>query len=238
MKSTGLFGKNSGRVGGVVYSTYRGEQIVRAYQPKVKNPNTARQVAQRAKFKLVSQVGASLRKEINLSFVPSVANQSSRNAFIKAMLKKTTYSRNQAILPIEDIILTNSRINALSEVEITQTGFDAKISNEFSINAKVHAVQIGYATGGEIVILGAFDAEITENDGELRVFNDGNFVNNPEYSNQRILLFVFEPNSNSTTIYDDYQVLNNEATLEDMLKLYSGNIRYSATFNGLIPRNV
>lgn len=238
MKSTGLFGKNSGRVGGVVYSNYRGEQVVRSYQPKVSNPSTPKQVAQRAKFKLVSQVSASLRREINLSFVPSVAKESPRNAFVKAMLKKTTYRNNQASLPIEEIVLTNSRLNAISGVEITPSGFTAKISNDFTKNAKVHAVQIGYAVGGEIVILGGFDVQIQEDNGRLEIFDDGNFVNAPAYSNQRLLFFVYEPNANSSTIYDDYQVLDNEATLEDVLRLYSGNIRYSATYNGLIPRNV
>lgn len=238
MKSTGLFGKNSGRVGGVVYSTYRGEQVVRSYQPKVNNPNTPRQIEQRAKFKLVSQVSASLSREIKLSFVPSVANESPRNAFVKAMLKKTTYERNQASLPIEEIVLTNSRINAISNVEITPSGFTAKISNDFTANAKIHAVQIGYAPEGEIVILGGFDVELREEDGQLEVFDDGNFVHAPTYSNQRLLFFVYEPNANSSTIYEDYQVMQDNATLEDVLKLYSRNIRYSATFNGLIPRNV
>lgn len=60
MKLNGIFGKGSGKVGSSVFAISGGEQIVRQYNPQVSNPNTDAQVAQRAKFKLLSQLAADM----------------------------------------------------------------------------------------------------------------------------------------------------------------------------------
>lgn len=49
-------GQFSGKVGGVVFAVYNGEQIVRQYQPKVLNPKSSRQQLQRAKGNLVGRI--------------------------------------------------------------------------------------------------------------------------------------------------------------------------------------
>lgn len=240
MKSTGLFGKNSGRVGGVVYSTYRGEQIVRAYQPKVKNPNTKKQIEQRAKFKLVTQVAASLGKELKMSFVPTVQKESPRNSFIKAMLKKTTYSNNQASLPIEDIILTNSSVNGFMQFNVTQQMIMGVLSSGYTSLARVRIVFLGYNDGGEIVPITTMDKQVTE-----AVSDDGvtlSFTAQPPaiqgYTNIRALAYVYEPQASEGASYEDYEVLEEEATLNDALRIFSGRINYSQTSNVLVPQNV
>lgn len=243
MKSTGLFGKNSGRVGGVVYSNYRGEQIVRAYQPKVSNPNTMGQVAQRAKFKLVSQVGASLGREIKMSFVPSVAKESPRNAFVKAMLKKTTYSNNEASLPIEDIVLTNSRESGFLSLSATNQAITGVISPSYSTNAKVKVVVIAYNSGGEISLIGSIEPTLTLSEEGVLGFTEvlGFMVEPPSiqgYTNMRVLAYVYEPDTTAGTNYEDYEVLEEEATLQDVLKVFAGRVNFSATENILIPQNV
>ena len=239
MKSTGLFGKNSGRVGGVVYSNYRGEQVVRTYQPKVFNPNSARQVAQRAKFKLVSQVSASLAREINLSFVPSVAKESNRNAFVKAMLKKTVYNNNQAALPIEDIMLTNSRVNGFSSITATSQQISGVLTSGYTVNARVKIVVIGYNDGGEIILLASQEAVPTTLGSEgLLSFNIEAPSDIIGYTNIRALVYVYEPDMTSGTTYEDYEVLSDEATLGDVLRIFSGRVSFSETQNLLVPRNV
>ena len=50
--------KGSGKLGNIVCSTVAGETIARDYNPEVSNPNTETQVAQRAKFKLMSQLSS------------------------------------------------------------------------------------------------------------------------------------------------------------------------------------
>lgn len=49
-------GQFSGKVGGVVFAVYNGEQIVRQYQPKVMNPKSRGQQLQRAKGNLVGRI--------------------------------------------------------------------------------------------------------------------------------------------------------------------------------------
>lgn len=49
-------GQFSGKVGGVIFAVYNGEQIVRQYQPKVSNPKSRKQQLQRAKGNLVGRI--------------------------------------------------------------------------------------------------------------------------------------------------------------------------------------
>lgn len=54
----GIFSKLKGKLAGVVFQQYEGMQVGKEYQPNVKNPNTAKQIAVRASFKLASQLTA------------------------------------------------------------------------------------------------------------------------------------------------------------------------------------
>ena len=236
MKSTGLFGKNSGRVGGVVYSNYRGEQVVRAYQPKVSNPNSAKQIAQRAKFKLVSQVGASLGKEIKMSYIPNVAKENPRNAFVKDMLKKTIYANNKATLPIEDIVLTNSKVSGFVFLQATNQQISGQLHQDAGSLATVRVVFIGYNEGGDISVLSVQEKSIA-NQGELKAIT----IQVPSiqgYTNIRALAYVYEPDTTSGTSYEDYEVLGDQATLQEVLRVFSGRVIFSATENISIPQNV
>lgn len=238
MKSTGLFGKNSGRVGGVVYSNYRGEQIVRSYQPKVNNPNTKKQVEQRTKFKLASQVAASLSREINLSYVSLERNLTARNAWMREILKKITYDRF-AVLAIEDIVLTNSRVVAIQDINATSTRVSGTITG-FSANARVRLVQIAYNAESEIVILATAETDVSVEDEDTMElsFAIAVPVSTNQYSSQRALLYVYEADENARQIYGDYYTLDNEAILDDYKRFYSSQLRYSQTINVVLPQNV
>lgn len=54
----GIFSKLKGKLAGVVFQQYEGMQVGKEYQPNVKNPNTEKQIAVRASFKLASQLTA------------------------------------------------------------------------------------------------------------------------------------------------------------------------------------
>lgn len=244
MKSTGLFGKNRGRVGGVVYSNFRGEQIVRTYQPKVANPNTIGQIAQRAKFKLVSQVGASLSKQIDLSFIPAVNNQSPRNAWLSKMLKKAVYSsmNKEATLPIDDIVLTNSTTNGFMIVQYDNQSVQGALTSGWSEQAKVRMVRIAYNSGGELVVLDEQEVGVTSTttQGVTQVgFESEPWLDlSSQYRTTRILVFAYEPKNVTGVSYGDYSINEDKATLEDMRSFYQRNIRFSETFNLVVPSNV
>lgn len=61
----GPLSRAKGKLGGVVYQQYEGMQISREYQPVVKNPQSTKQVENRAKFKLASQVVAQFKEVLN-----------------------------------------------------------------------------------------------------------------------------------------------------------------------------
>lgn len=93
MKLNGIFGKGSGKVGSSVFAVSGGEQIVRQYNPNVSNPSTEAQVAQRAKFKLMSQIAADLA---NVIVIPKEGLRSSRNSFVSKNIALTTFFGNRA----------------------------------------------------------------------------------------------------------------------------------------------
>lgn len=101
---TGMAGKGSGKLGSQVYSSVMGQQVVRAYQPNVANPNTTLQVNVRARFKLMSQLSA--------VFAPILAyrrkgSTSARNLFVKRNFDATSGNDGQAIISLENIQITS-----------------------------------------------------------------------------------------------------------------------------------
>ena len=106
MKLNGIFGTGSGKTGNAVFATSAGKQIVRTYQPKVSNPNTDAQIAQRAKFKLLSQLAAAMAPVIA---IPKKELVSARNRFVKINTPLTSFSEGNATIFMEDIQLTDSQ---------------------------------------------------------------------------------------------------------------------------------
>ena len=83
-KGSLFFGHASGKLGQVVLSTVKGQQIARAWQPKVANPKTSQQQLQRAKF--ANSVKFFKRAQQNLfkfAFEDKRKNESDYNAFMR-----------------------------------------------------------------------------------------------------------------------------------------------------------
>lgn len=108
MKLNGIFGTGSGKTGNAVFATSAGKQIVRTYQPKVTNPNTDAQIAQRAKFKLLSQLAAAMAPVI---VIPKSGLVSARNRFVTKNFPFTTYANDKASIELTAIQLTDSNIS-------------------------------------------------------------------------------------------------------------------------------
>lgn len=97
-KGSLFFGNASGKLGQVVLSTVKGQQIARAWQPKVANPKTSQQQLQRAKF--ANAVKFFRRAQQNLfkfAFEDKRKNESDYNAFMRhnvvssAVLDRSAY---------------------------------------------------------------------------------------------------------------------------------------------------
>lgn len=82
----GLTGKLSGKMGSAVFRVRNGAQVVTQYNPIVKNPDSAGQQEARAKFKLLSQLGAIMESGFGTMAVTKRAGKSAptqRNAFMQ-----------------------------------------------------------------------------------------------------------------------------------------------------------
>lgn len=102
-KQTSLFGKISGKLGAVVFSTSGGETISREYNPHVANPNTDAQINQRARMKLMSQLSACLAPVIAMQKDGLV---SVRNKFVKRNFESCYSVNGQAQISYENVQLT------------------------------------------------------------------------------------------------------------------------------------
>ena len=106
-KQTSLFGKISGKLGAVVFSTSGGETISREYNPNVANPSTDAQVNQRARMKLMSQLSASLAPCIAMTKDGLV---SKRNKFVKKNFENSYALNGTAQVTYENLQLTEGNL--------------------------------------------------------------------------------------------------------------------------------
>lgn len=102
-KVTSLYGKTTGKIGSIVFSTSGGETIAREYNPHVANPNTQAQVDQRARMKLMSQLSAALAPVIAMTKEGLV---SKRNKFVKRNFANSYASQGVAQISYENVQLT------------------------------------------------------------------------------------------------------------------------------------
>jgi hypothetical protein len=125
-------GQFSGKVGGVIFAVYNGEQIVRQYQPKVSNPKSSGQQLQRAKGNLVGRIsqivpyqilqgmGSNrrerranfLRKALNLASASPVADNL-RNVSATLLDENFIFSQG-AVLPTIGATAATATANAVS----------------------------------------------------------------------------------------------------------------------------
>lgn len=132
MKLNGLLGTGSGKLGTSVFTTVKGTQIVRQHQPVVTNPSTKLQVAQRSRFKLVSQIAASMAGVIA---IPRIGLTSSRNLFIKKNMPAVLGDVEGAQVSYEKLQLTNGTA-ALPDIVVYRT------SGELSLKLASNASQM------------------------------------------------------------------------------------------------
>lgn len=141
MKLYGLFGKGSGKLGSSVFAISSGEQIVREYNPVVENPNTPAQVEQRAKFKLLSQLAASLASII---VIPKNGLVSSRNRFIGYNMPAVSYTNGTASVELEKLTITGGarHIPGVTIATAGAIGFTVNLQGapESSVSAVVYCV--------------------------------------------------------------------------------------------------
>lgn len=106
-KVTSLYGKTTGKIGSIVFSTSGGETIAREYNPHVANPNTMAQVNQRARMKLMSQISATLSPVIAMT---KEGLTSRRNKFVSKNFENSYALNGVAQISYENLQLTEGSV--------------------------------------------------------------------------------------------------------------------------------
>lgn len=155
-KLQGITGGLSGKMGSAVFRQRGGQTIATQYQPIVKNPNSVGQQAQRARFKLMSQLAAIMAPGFGTMSVTKRASKgkpSQRNAFTQLnfpLVEITSDDQEMtAKIPMEQVKLTSSFRNlpplslgyGQGSITIDMEGISADV-------ATVRFVVIGYTGEG------------------------------------------------------------------------------------------
>lgn len=138
MKLSGILGTGSGKLGSSVFSVSGGQQVVRQYQPQVSNPSTDAQVQQRAKLKLLSQLGAALQPAIAIRKQGLV---SPRNRFSSVNYQFTYTDNNIANIELGDIQLTDASY-PLAGFSVTRSGTSIHFELEESQSETIDEIMV------------------------------------------------------------------------------------------------
>lgn len=218
-KVTSLNGKVTGKIGGVVYSTSAGAIIAREYNPNVANPNTSKQVDQRAKMKLMSQIAAALAPVI---VIPKEGLKSSRNLFIKKNFDQASAHEGIAQITYENVQLTNGNagIPAIYATRFPESGVQIQLAERCDASI-TRVVYIMYKKTSEAT-LQYVQSVIAEAAGDA-----GTFPATMLYVEGDLVLFCYgmkDLNTKATAKYSNYGVHN----AEDIAQLaMSRTISYS-----------
>ena len=183
MKLNGLLGTGSGKLGTSVFTTVKGVQIVRQHQPTVTNPSTNLQVAQRSRFKLVSQLAASMADVIA---IPRIGLTSSRNLFIKKNMPAVIGDAEGAKVSYEKLQLTNGTATLPAIVATRSSGnLTLKLASNASgiVNRVIYCIftkdSLGQLMLNNSAIVsvagedGSFKMQITDIAGDLAIYAYG-----------------------------------------------------------------
>lgn len=169
MKLQGFVGKGSGKLGASVWAVRKGVQVVRQYTSNVTNPNTPAQAGQRAKFKLLTQLGAIVAGD-GMFFRNIKPGESMRNVFMRANMPAVTLSPtgNVALLNVGQVVLTDGLRPAPSATFNRTSG---TLSVDLSAAAVSDIMGIGYAviTMPEVGRVIGYSARAEKTEGETSI---------------------------------------------------------------------
>ena len=141
-KVTSLYGKTTGKIGSIVFSTSGGETIAREYNPHVANPNTSAQIDQRARMKLMSQISASLAP--SLAYTKS-GLVSARNKFVKRNFESSYALNGIAQCSYENLQLTEGNLGLPAiVVSASQGGNDRELTFGFMEEPSANISRVVY----------------------------------------------------------------------------------------------
>lgn len=198
-KGNMFIGNGSGKVGNLVVATRAGEQITRVYQPRVANPKSFSQMAQRAKFaNAIKFYKKAVQNFFKFAFEDKKKAESDYNAFMRHNIMNSTLlvkgNVDDAYFPAIGRwqMSSGSLPNAFS-IEKTDTSGFAFINDGIKANATIGDISSallgqGFHTG-DIVTFVLITSPVTYLDFDLTNLYDSG-LKQPEWL---IVQFAIEP---------------------------------------------
>lgn len=141
----GPLSRAKGKLGGVVYQQYEGMQISREYQPNVKNPQSEKQVINRADFKLASQTVAMFKEVFNARLGKiSIYTRTRRGVALETLKRIATDDGNNG----RQINFTDA-VSAINARSLTEYGAPTVTNNAgtLEVNAPADSQILGVIAG-------------------------------------------------------------------------------------------
>lgn len=211
MKLQGFL-KGVGKIENIVVSQMGGVSIARAYQPNVSNPKTEKQVDQRARLKLASQIAAAMSPVIA---IPKNGLVSARNEFIKKNMDLITALKGTAQMQFAKIQLTNGSVTlpAVAATFLANGHLDFELASDpgDSVSRIVYSL-FKMDTNGQLQFFKSF---VTEDPGD-----DKTYLMDVEGLDGEVAVFAYGIKDLSTAAkikYDNYNI----ASGTDVAKLVS-----------------
>lgn len=139
-KGSLFFGKATGKLGQIVLSNVKGQQIARAWQPKVANPRTSVQQMQRAKFaNAVKFYKRATQNLFKFAFEDKRKTESDYNAFMRHNVELSEIFNRKSYDNMNYPALSEWVISVGSLGELTSSAYDSRtISDAVSLSSPIH----------------------------------------------------------------------------------------------------
>lgn len=151
-KSTNGLGQFTGKVGSVVFSVADGEQVIRAYQPNVKNPRTSAQLIQRAKVNVAGKLSSIVPQSAILGLNGSGRRR--RGVFIGNLLRSAQVTESNGTYTAQiapaDIVL--SKGVAVPSVIVTATYENGAVTLSVSKNGALNEAEYDRSSAKYVII--------------------------------------------------------------------------------------
>lgn len=144
---SGIIRKVSGKVGDLVYRVQNGQQVIAAYNPHVKNPQTALQMQQRTKWLNVLAMYKVMKPYLKGAFENKSSGQNDYNRFMGINLQTTPVYLTRAQFMEGGAIIAPYLIAQGSLPAITLTGSTTDIVASFTSAATVAEASASILSG-------------------------------------------------------------------------------------------
>lgn len=233
MKLAGIIGTGSGKLGSSVFATVSGQQIVRQYQPVVSNPATEAQTAQRAKMKLMSQLGAAMAPVIVMKKDGLV---SARNKYIKRNIANASVLQGTASVDVPSLQITDG-VGNVGEVDAIFAANSVNVTiSDIDPNAK--RVVFVLFRRNEDGTLSLFGSAVKPVEGSPSDYTQHTFAAGPQDSVAYVYT-ISDVDGRATSRFEQYNV-NDAVQVASLVAGRSINIdeyRFSGTAGAITHTN-